>query len=238
MKTFTYCLKTLFALAACLSAGSAISRADQISWADWTAKVVGTPSGGSATATLAGLGITVSYAGEVGGPRADGAVPNWSPTGTFSGGFVGNAPINSYGFIGLSGGQGVVDTITFSKPVVDPVMAIWSLGNAGDTASFIFQTTAPITIVCGGPSAQYAGAPIFGSGNTISGHEGNGDIEFNGTFTQISFTSTLEAGPGYGFTVGAASVPDSAIPLPLTCLTLLGLVVWSRFGPRQAVQRK
>ena len=241
MKTSPYCLsRTLFALAACLLAGSATSRANQIFWSDWTTKNVGTPSGGSAAGTLVGLGVTVSYTGEVDAPRGDGAFPSWDPTSTYSGGFVGNAPNASYGSIGLTGGQRIVDTITFSQPVVDPVMAIWSLGNGGNTASFNFLTSAPITIVCGGPSAEYGGGSLFGSGSTISGNEDNGTIEFVGTFSQISFTSTVEATAGYAFTIGAASVsvPDSALPLPLTCLTLLGLVVWSRFTPRQAVLRK
>lgn len=235
MKTSPYCLsKTLFAVAACLLAGSTMSRAAQIYWSDWTNKVVGTPSGGSAVGTLSGLGVTVNYTGEVDGPRSDGAFPSWNPASTYSGGFVGNAPIASYGSIILTGGQGVVDTVSFSKAVVDPVMAIWSLGNGGDTASFNFQTTAPITIEAGGPSAEYGGNSIVGSGSTISGTEGNGTIEFHGTFSQISFTTTLEFQQGYAFTIGAASVvPEPALP----CLMLLGLVVWVWFRPRQAVQR-
>ena len=65
--------KTLFALAAGLLAGSTISHAAQIYWANWTSTTVGTPSGGSAAGTLPGLGVNVSYTGEVFGPRGDGA---------------------------------------------------------------------------------------------------------------------------------------------------------------------
>lgn len=240
MKTLRspYCLsRTLFVLAACLHmlAGSSICHAAQIYWAQWTDKVIGDPSGGSALGTLTGLGVTASYTGEVDGPRSDGALPSWSPTSTYSGGFVGNAPLASYGSICLTGGSGVMDTITFSKAVVNPVMAIWSLGNAGTTTSFNFQTTQPITIEAGGPSAEYGGGSIFGSGSTISGTEGNGTIEFHGTFSQISFTTTLEATEGYNFTIGAASVvPEPAVP----CLMLLGLVIWGLFRSRQAIVRE
>ncbi|HLX69490.1 MAG TPA: hypothetical protein VKV04_07675 [Verrucomicrobiae bacterium] len=235
MKTLRnpYCLsKTLFALSVCLLAGSPISHAATIYWTDWTSTTVGTPSGGSALGNMSGLGVNVSYTGEVYGPRGDGVTPSWNPISTYSGGFVGNAPLASFGSIPLSGGQGVVDTLTFSQAVVDPVMAIWSLGGLdGTSASFIFQTTAPITLESGGPSAEFGGSSISVSGNTVSGNEGNGTVEFHGTFSQISWTSTFE--PTYNFTIGAAAVPEPTLP----CLMFLGLLVcgWYR---RQAAQRK
>jgi hypothetical protein len=223
--------KKLFTLGACLPllAASGLSHAATIYWTDWTSTTVGTPSGGSAAGTLVGLGVNVSYSGEVFGPRGDGVTPSWNPGSTYTGGFVGNAPLASYGSIPLGNG-GVTDTITFSQPVVNPVMAIWSLGGLNNlNASFTFQTAAPITIESGGPSAEFGGSPIFGSGNTISGFEGNGTIEFHGTFSQISWTSTFE--PTYNFTIGAASVPEPKLP----SLMLLGLVAWVWLRPRQAL---
>jgi hypothetical protein len=42
---------------------------------------------------------------------------------------------------------------------VNPVMAIWSLGQSGINANFTFTPSEPFTIESGGPSAEYAAAP-------------------------------------------------------------------------------
>jgi hypothetical protein len=58
---------------------------------------------------------------------------------------------------------------------------------------------------------QFGGGAIGVAGNTVSGSEGNGVVEFTGTFTSISFTTTFEN--FYVFTVGrndAAQAPEPA----------------------------
>jgi hypothetical protein len=102
-----------------------------------------------------------------------------------------------------------VNTITFSKAVVDPVMAIWSLGRPGVTASFVFDSSEPFTIESGGPSSEYGGQSITAQDYTVYGNEGNGTIQFHGTFTQISWTNP-QSEYWYAFTVGA----PSAVPAP------------------------
>ena len=100
-----------------------------------------------------------------------------------------------------------MDTITFSKPVVNPVMAIWSLGAPGTTASFNFTASEPFTIESGGPSAEFGGSAIFVcSGNSLAvcGTEGNGTIQFQGTFSTISWTNPAFENY-YGFALGAPS---------------------------------
>ena len=127
-----------------------------IQWTQWTSETIGVP--GSAWGTNA-IGVGVSYSGEVQGPVPGLIPPNcpsWEPATTFSGGTVSNPPPSDYGCIPLSGGNPGVNTITFSQPVVDPVMAIWSLGQPGLTASFVFQTIQPISIESGGPSSEYS----------------------------------------------------------------------------------
>ncbi len=83
-------------------------------------------------------------------------------------------------------------------------------------AQFVFNQA--FTIQSGGPNAEYGGATITAVGNTISGLEGNGVIQFNGSLTSISWTNPV-AENWYGFTVG---VPVAAIPEPETYALLLG----------------
>lgn len=149
------------------------SHATTIDWATWSSPVTGYPSGGSATGTTAN-GLVISYTGELLSLVAN--YPSWTPTTSYVGGSVGNAPPQSGGILQLKGGatEPPTDTITFNHAVTNPVFAIWSLGQGGINASFNFNE--PFTIQAGGPSAEYNGQAITGSGNTVFGSEGNGTI--------------------------------------------------------------
>ena len=159
-------------MAACGSADAAV-----IDWTSWTS---GTPgqTNGSATGTAGGIGIT--YSGELQSLSPYGAYPSWGPASTFAGGTISNPPPPSGGIIQLFGMTGATDTITFSQSVTNPVFAIWSLGQGGINATFDF--TATPTFEAGGPSSEYGGSAITVAGNVVSGSEGNGSIEFFGTF--------------------------------------------------------
>ena len=131
------------------------------------------------------------------------------------------------GIIQLFGGQfGLTDTITFSQAVTNPVMAIWSLGQGGDTAEFDFAQ--PYSIQAGGPSAEYGGSTIVVCiDGGVCGTEGNGTIEFLGTYTQLSWTNPVFEN-WYGFTVGVA-----ATPLPSTWTMLIaGFIALGFFAYR------
>ena len=143
-----------------------------------------------------------------------------------------NAPPPGFGAIQLIGGAGTgTDTITFSAPVNDPVIAIWSLGsqppNSDIHAQLVFDLTP--TIVAGGPSTEYAGQAITLSGNTVTGFEGNGTIEFlDKGVTSITFTTPV-AENWYAFTVG------TAVPEPSTwALMLLGFAGLGYAGYRRS----
>ena len=176
-------------------------------WTDWTQVTVGDP--GSATGTLGST--TVSYSGEVigaavqGGTIIDGTSAIWNPESTYVGGVVDVSPAVVGDVIGLDGSTNRA-TISFSTPVANPVIAIWSLGSPVLAASFTFDQ-APV-LQAGGPNSIYGGSSIVVNGNTVSGNEGNGVILFNGEVSSISFTSTNEH--WYGFTVGTAVVPVPA----------------------------
>ena len=191
---------------------SAANAAQVIDWTTWSSATVDTSVGnfdGTATGTLAN-GVTVTYNGEVESLVAN--YPSWGPAGTFNGGTVGNAPPQSGGIIQLFGGTVAgpnTDTISFSSTVTDPVLAIWSLGQGGTPASFIFSSNEPFSIESGGPSNEYGGSTITltDGGLGVSGAEGNGTIQFLGTYNSISFT-TPQSENWYGFTVGIGAVPE------------------------------
>ena len=191
----------IVAAAAMLAAPAA--HANVIDWTQWQFNVNGYP--GTSDGAMGATGV--HYAGEIKDLLYN--YPSWGPPGTFDGGTVGNAPPPAGGIIQLSNGY-ILDTVTFSNPVLNPVMAIWSLGSVPYPATIDFLGTA-FVIEAGGPSAEYNGIgllPIGGPG--VLGIEGNGTIRFLGTYSSISFVTTPEY--WYGFTVGqdVAGVPEPA----------------------------
>jgi len=199
---------------------SGAANAALISWTSWTSSGTGTAEG-----AMSLLGVTVSYSGEMLG--LDSNSPSWQPESTYSGGTVDNAPPQSGGRIWLDGGTSTVDTITFSTPVVNPVMAIWSLGDSVTQASFVFDDNEPFTIQSGGPDIVYGGSTILASGNTVYGSEVYGTIQFQGTYSQLTWTNP-QYEHWFGFTVGA----PVAVPIPaagwLFGSGLLGLIGLAR----------
>ena len=119
---------------ACLCLGSTAANAATVYWVDWTLPATyGTPGSASGTIAFPTGTIHVTYSGET-VYRAD--MGNWNYPGTYAKpGIVDNTPIPAKESITLVGGNNVVDTITFSAPVLNPVLAIQSLGNGGDLAN-------------------------------------------------------------------------------------------------------
>ena len=198
-------------------------------WTDWTSATVGAP--GSAAGTLSGVGV--SYSGEVIGSVLNGTSGIWAPNTSFVGGTVTASPSVVNDDIRLQGTFTGTNTITFSAPVVNPVFAIWSLGQPGLIASFIFNATP--TLEAGGPNAQFGGQSIVVNGNTVNGAEGNGVVQFTGTFSSLSWTNTPEF--FYAFTVGLNG-PVAAIPEPETYAMLLAGLGLLGFAARRRHQKR
>ena len=208
-----------------------------VDWTVWSSLTVGTPTGGAlgSISVLPTL-VNVSYTGEVlpssytgFGPPPGGLYPSWTPGTTFSGGSAGNSPSNQ-GSIALSGGPATgINTVSFSPAVVDPVMAIWSLGSANlGSAQFAFPLSEVFTIEAGGPSTETGGGPLsFFPPNNVLGIEGNGVIQFHGSYSSLSWTNP-QFENDYAFTVGAEGV----VPEPAS-LGLMALVAFASLARRR-----
>lgn len=137
---------------------------------------------------------------------------------------VANAPL-SKDIIALAGQTNapLTNTITFSAPVVNPIMDIVSLGQQGQSSNYDFNT--PFTILSQG-AGYFGGTGTSLSnpfGNRLTGFEGNGVIQFTGTYTSISFVASPAEYWG-GFNVGVQAVPE-----PTTFLAVsAGLLVLAR----------
>lgn len=197
-------LGALGAVAALMVASSA--QAATADWTEWTSNTAG---------TIGAVGVT--YSGEMQGLIT---IPQYTPPSSFTGGSVDNAPVAADGSIKLIGGNAGVNSVTFSQAVLNPVFAIWSLGQGGAPASFNFIGSPNFSIVAGGPSTQFGGGSITQVGSVVSGNEANGLLQFVGSYTSISWTNP-SAENYYAFTVGAGG--GGAVPEPATWgLMILG----------------
>jgi hypothetical protein len=146
----------------------------------------------------------------------------WVPTSTYADGtIVTSAPPNAGGAIQLQGGStangapGLVDTITFSQAVTNPILSFYSLGSPSIMAEIQFQglLANSVVLVAGGAGGEFPlgqSITVGGlNGDSIFGMEGNGTIYLKGTYTSISFVAP-EFENWYGFTVGydVTNIPE------------------------------
>jgi hypothetical protein len=211
MRHLSRALIVLVGSTVCFALGATPAHATTI-WTDWTNAATGGPGIASGTVN----GVSVLYVGEVLNAVVNGTSTIWSPNSSFIGGTSDTSPSSVRDEIDLQGTTGT-NTITFGSPVTNPVFAIWSLGRVGAPASFTFSITP--TFEAGGPNSGFGGSAITVAGNTVSGQEGNGVVQFTGTFSSISWTDTPEF--YYAFTVGVNGPLASPVPEPVS-IALLG----------------
>lgn len=199
-------------IAACLlSLPLSAFAADTASWTDWTDIHHGSfvQNGTTVDVTYTGSAFALDH----------GAYFYNVPT-SFTSPEITNTP-GSNGTLEMSGGDATVHTFAFSSAVIDPVIALYSVGQGGVPVRFIFNTD-HFSITSSTANGAWGGGLLTQAGDTVTGREGNGLLQFKGSYTSISFT-TPDAEFHYGGTVGA---PTVAVPEPeVGGLALAGLLV-------------
>lgn len=203
-----------------------LASAGIITWTDWTSATTG--AAGNAAGTLGS--INLRYTGDVTFAQLGGPDTNyWTEGANFpytGSAVVDNAPTPAE-MIAMSLAN-VTNTITFSQTVINPIMAIVSQGQYGLPVTYDFDSS--FTVLSEGQGYWGDGFYTLGAGDTLTGYELHGVIQFNGAFDSISWTSA----PGeywHGFTFGLdgnkQEVPEPA-PLLLMGIGLLGLAISRR----------
>ena len=208
-----------------LAIGSVAANAAPAFWTDWN------ESGTNIVAGVLNVGgefVQVTYTGAYSFANTNGGTNYWVPVAPYLSAEVDNGPPDS-DIVALSTGGTV--TITFSRPVVDPLLALVSWN--GNTVDFGM----PIEFLSfgrgywgeGTPQVNAAGTGFFGSG------EVHGVLRLPGTFSEITFSHTSEHWHGFSVGVlgiddgggngngGGPSVPEPG-PLALLLLGALGLI--------------
>lgn len=188
-------------------------------WTDWTSLNASTDVA-AGTLTVDGNTVGVSYAGDVSGGSLGGGFNYFRNGGTPWAAYdaLASAPTTSDHIETTVLGT---KTITFSQAVLNPVMAIISVGQPNLPITYSFNQA--FTILDEGQG--YWGVDANGaqvSGNSFTGNEWHGVIQFTGAVTSISWTTNPNEN-WHGFQIGADEhLPVGAVPEPGT-LALMGL---------------
>ncbi len=211
--------KSLLLAALILNAGIATA-ADTASWAKWSTGPTGTFSQNSNT-------INVTYTGNYDRLDFNSYVFNDVPS-SFTSPTVTNTP-GSNGSIVKIQGTTQVNNFHFSQAVIDPLIAVWSVGQGGVPVTFNFLNSPTFSILSQG-AGHWGGGTVTQSGYSITGYEGNALLQFKGSYTDLSFTTPLTENY-YGITVGALLAP---VPEPETyALLLAGLGLMGAIARRR-----
>ncbi len=205
------------AVAVALAAPLSAFAVDTVSWTQWDNVPTGTLMQNSNT-------VAVTYTGDY--FDIDHGNYFYDVPSSFTSAEVTNTP-DTAGTIRTVGGNDVMNHIHFSQAVVNPYIAIFSAGQAGQPVSFNFAgvSAGQVSLIAGG-TGHWGGQALTQSGTSIWGEEGNGTVKLTGSFTDIYFT-TPQYENYYGYTVGAAiaAVPEpGTYAMLMAGLGLLGLV--------------
>ncbi len=182
--------------------------APPVYWATWNAPVTGSPGSAQGVLSPPGGDVQLMFTGEVGAgsartgdPTGSGVGPvTFTPAATYESATVPNAPPPA-GMITIWGVPTLTQTITFSVPVRDALIAVVALNET-------WTLSAPPTLLSSGPDGLLFNVPGATNtptiaGDTVSGTDSSGVLEFPGAVTSISFTVPMSAAGDFtGFTVG------------------------------------
>jgi hypothetical protein len=195
-------LAIALAAAATLASASAGAQAIPTAWADWTSTDSLTTAKGtlmlpSGKVSVKFIGPTLYFAqvNDAGTDYWSGAAYDVTgePTGTDILAFKGGTDTATY-------------KISFSRPVVNPVMAVMSLGRNGIPTRYVFGQV---------PTLLSSGAGFFGGcetcltikRKTLTGTEGHGVVQFLGTYSSITWKQP-DFEFWHGVTIGAPTADN------------------------------
>jgi hypothetical protein len=181
-------------------------------WTDWTSSTDGTAAG---TITTSSGTVGVTYTGNIWFAQTDGGINYWSPSAPYISADVDNAP-PAFDIIAINGG--LMNTVTFSEPVLNPLLAIASLNGPG----FAFEGSPSLEVLSSGCGYWGCGT-LQAVGNTITtvgGGEGHGVVRLNGVYTSFTFSGGAET--WRGIQVGITDIADGTVPEPGTWAMLVG----------------
>jgi hypothetical protein len=194
-------------------AGVPLEPQGEFHWAHWTSVTLGT-SGSVAGVLLPPSGaITVTYSGEVyvaplpglPGTQTTSGTNYFTPASTYTCATVGNPP-NLPGIVMQQGGTTLVDSLVFSRPVTNPVLAIMSLGDYQTNAQSRLDFGAygeSFTILRQGMGSMAGPGTLSDVDGGLQGDDGDGLVQLNGTFTTLRWADPIGEAPGqHGITVG------------------------------------
>jgi len=199
-------------VAACLLLGTAGSAsAGFVFWTEWTEKTPGSPDTVVGSVDVSGFGtVDVTYTGDWTFAQVNDSGANyWTYPGTYADGTILDNGPSRRDIIALRTAGTTVHTITFSAPVVNPAMAIVSMGQYGTPVQYDFD--APFDIITEGRGAYGDGSLAELPGDILEGREGHGTIQFQGTFSSINWTVSTDE-YWHGFTVGVLGVAEESGP--------------------------
>jgi len=138
-----------------------------------------------------GTNIGVTFTGEVtdwslfnGG---EGSFNPFSNTATYLSAGVDTLP-PAGNFIAITGFSGMTNTLTFSRPVKNILMAIGSMGGTAGPGSYVFNQTPTIISHGAGNWGNETSPLVVQNGNEVYGQEGNGVVQFFGEITSLSWS--------------------------------------------------
>lgn len=203
-------LRVVLTLMVAASIQATAARADSVFWTDWLSGTPGASGEATGTLNVNGTPVTVSYSGEVAFIQtgAPGETNYWNPSSPYISPTVPNAPPGT-DIIGLS--MATSKTITFSEAITNPLFAVVSLNGNGYSFDRDFE------ILSFGPGYWGDGTltktnPSAGVYQLNGSGEPHGVIQFQGTFTSITWTS-LTNEYWNGFTIGVTGLAP-AVPEP------------------------
>jgi hypothetical protein len=211
------------AVLAVVSVAATPTMASAQTWTSWNSAGTNVFNG-----TL--LGTSVTYTGNYAGGQltGGGGTDYFSPSGAYTqGGLTAPNTGGNTGFIQLI--QPSTGLLTFSSPLSNVYLALISVGQPGYAVSYTFDQ--PFTVVSNNnTNCAYWGCGSYTqSGNTLTGYEFSGTLEFTGAVSSLSI-STDPGENWHGFTVGADAVSVTPEPASLVLMGtgLVGVVGFAR----------